>query len=154
MQCLHDPLQQIEYTHIWIDEPSIATDSINNKGCLTELRKPITAAINTFIGLTVVVTILHVVIFCMARILYTSCKNAILLSRNDGRAPGWVFGRGDFGVQRGKTAAEIMGMVNDSKQQQEIVPETTDGGDTTDVGNETSEEETAANMEEELLKLE
>ncbi|KAJ8946890.1 hypothetical protein NQ318_008246 [Aromia moschata] len=108
MQCLHDPLQQAQYAHIWVDEPTVVTDSIHSKGCLEGLKKPIVAVIDLFIFFTSVIFILHIIIFFISRILYTSCRNAVVLSDTEGIAPGWIFGRGDCGYSRGKTLGEIM----------------------------------------------
>ncbi|CAG9818996.1 unnamed protein product [Phaedon cochleariae] len=108
MQCLHDPLQQVHYAHMWVDEPKIVLDSINTKGCMMSLRKPIDAMINLFVLLTSLICILHVIIFIISRMLYTSTRNAILLEDPQGLAPGWIFGKGDCGYSGGKTLIEIM----------------------------------------------
>ncbi|KAJ8975451.1 hypothetical protein NQ317_000700 [Molorchus minor] len=110
MQCLHDPLQQSQYAHVWVDEPTIVKDSINSKGCLDDLKKPITAVIGLFIFFSSMVLILHIIIFLISRILYTSARNAVLLNDIEGISPGWIFGRGDCGYSRGKTLGEIMGV--------------------------------------------
>ncbi|KAJ8917851.1 hypothetical protein NQ315_010764 [Exocentrus adspersus] len=110
MQCLHDPVQQVQYAHLWVDDPDLIKDSINTKGCLDGLKRPITAVINFFVVLTSMVCILHIVIFIVSRILYTGSRNAILLNDPEGVAPGWIFGRGDCGYARGKTLAEMMGL--------------------------------------------
>nr|CAH7722043.1 unnamed protein product [Callosobruchus chinensis] len=59
MQCLHDPLQQPQFAHIWVDEPSIVRDSINTRGCLDGLTKLIFIFINTYICMTALVFILQ-----------------------------------------------------------------------------------------------
>lgn len=46
----------------------------------------------------------------LTKYLFTSCRNAALLMNTAGVAPGWLFGRGDFGWSRGKTLEEIMGV--------------------------------------------
>lgn len=46
----------------------------------------------------------------LTKYLFTSCRNAALLMNTGGVAPGWLFGRGDFGWNRGKTLEEIMGV--------------------------------------------
>lgn len=46
----------------------------------------------------------------LTKYLFTSCRNAALLMNMAGVAPGWLFGRGDFGWNRGKTLEEIMGV--------------------------------------------
>ncbi|KAL3269978.1 hypothetical protein HHI36_009033 [Cryptolaemus montrouzieri] len=108
MQCLHDPIQQTQSAHIWSDEPTIMTSSINTEGCLKYLRAPIEKAIISFIITTVFILVLQVTIFLVSRILYTSARNALLLEDPDGVAPGWIFGRGDCGYTGGKSVAEIM----------------------------------------------
>ncbi|XP_050498757.1 RDS/peripherin-like protein xRDS35 [Diabrotica virgifera virgifera] len=108
LQCLHDPIQQTEYAHIWVDEPSIVMESINTKGCLNLIRKPITWTINLFVTFVSLSCVVHVIIFMISRILYTSSRNAILLGSPGGLAPGWIFGRGDCGYSGGKTLLEIM----------------------------------------------
>lgn len=60
MQCLHDPLQQATYAHVWVDEPNLVKDSIYNKGCLYGLKKPVVYVINAFITLSTVIFIIHV----------------------------------------------------------------------------------------------
>ncbi|XP_057652761.1 peripherin-2-like [Diorhabda carinulata] len=108
MQCLHDPIQQTEFTHLWVAEPTFVTDSINTKGCLNILRKPITWTINAFVTVVSFLTIIHVLIFIVSRLLYTSSRNSILLGDPEEPAPGWIFGRGDCGYTGGKTVLEIM----------------------------------------------
>ncbi|CAH0554689.1 unnamed protein product [Brassicogethes aeneus] len=107
-QCLHDPLQQTMNAHLWKNEPNIVTDSINANGCLDIVWKPITKILAVFAVLISISTILHIIIFCLMRILYTSCRNLYLLPDQKGLSPGWVFGRGDCGYFRGKTLNEIM----------------------------------------------
>lgn len=46
----------------------------------------------------------------LMKYLYTACRNAVLLMNLGGTAPGWLFGRGDCGWNRGKTLDEIMGV--------------------------------------------
>lgn len=65
MQCLHDPLQQLQYSHIWADEPSMVVNSINTKGCLISLKKPVTAIISIFIFLATLIFLLHVSLQCV-----------------------------------------------------------------------------------------
>nr|XP_023028857.1 peripherin-2 [Leptinotarsa decemlineata] len=108
MQCLHDPIQQAQYAHIWVDEPTIVVNSINTKGCLDNLKRPIGSVTNVLIFLSSMVFISHLIIFIISRILYTSTRNAILLEDPEGKAPGWIFGRGDCGYAGGKTLLEIM----------------------------------------------
>lgn len=60
MQCLHDPVQQAEYAHIWVDEPNIVTDSLNTKGCLDLIRKPIDGTIKAFVVSSSFMCIFHV----------------------------------------------------------------------------------------------
>lgn len=60
MQCLHDPLQQAQYAHLWVDEPNVVKDSINTKGCVDGIKKPILAVIDLFVVFTTFVFILHV----------------------------------------------------------------------------------------------
>ncbi|KAG5872330.1 hypothetical protein JTB14_023598 [Gonioctena quinquepunctata] len=108
MQCFHDPVQQVQYAHIWVDEPTVVTDSINTKGCLDNFRRPIGSVINVFIFLSSMILIIHFIIFTVSRILYTSTRNAFVLGDLEGRAPGWIFGRGDCGYTGGKTLLEIM----------------------------------------------
>lgn len=55
MQCLHDPIQQTQSVHIWSDEPTIVTSSINTEGCLQYLKAPIEKAIISFIITTVLI---------------------------------------------------------------------------------------------------
>ncbi|XP_018578044.1 peripherin-2-like [Anoplophora glabripennis] len=110
MQCLHDPLQQPQYAHLWVDEPDVVKDSINTKGCVEGIKKPILVVINLFVVFTTFVFILHILIVIISRILYTASRNAILLQDPEGTAPGWLFGRGDCGYARGKTLTEIMGL--------------------------------------------
>ncbi|RZB40474.1 photoreceptor outer segment membrane glycoprotein 2 [Asbolus verrucosus] len=108
MQCLHDPLQQIHAHSVWADQPGLVAESLNTEGCISKLRIPIRSALTTFILLIVINCIVQVIIFLVVRILYTSCRNAILLNDPDGVAPGWIFGRGDCGYNRGKTLGDIM----------------------------------------------
>lgn len=44
----------------------------------------------------------------LTKYLFSACKNAAILMNTGGVAPGWLFGRGDFGYNRGKTLYEIM----------------------------------------------
>lgn len=46
--------------------------------------------------------------FLVTRLLYTSCRNAVILGEPKGPAPGWILGRGDCGYNRGKSLGEIM----------------------------------------------
>ncbi|KAH0811421.1 hypothetical protein GEV33_011373 [Tenebrio molitor] len=108
MQCLHDPLQQARSHHVWADQPSLVADSLNTDGCLGKLKVPIKSALSTFILLVVVNCIVQLLIFLVVRILYTSCRNAAILNDPEGVAPGWIFGRGDCGYNRGKTLGDIM----------------------------------------------
>ncbi|XP_044754210.1 peripherin-2 [Coccinella septempunctata] len=108
MQCLHDPIQQTQSVHIWSDEPTIVTSSINTEGCLQYLRAPIEKAIICFMISTVLILVFQLFIFLVSRILYTSARNALLLEDPYGVAPGWIFGRGDCGYTGGKSVAEIM----------------------------------------------
>ncbi|CAH1115182.1 unnamed protein product [Psylliodes chrysocephalus] len=108
MQCLHDPVQQAEYAHIWVDEPNIVTDSLNTKGCLDLIRKPIDGTIKAFVVSSSFMCIFHVVIFIVSRILYTSARNSIFMGDPGGISPGWVFGRGDCGYSGGQSIIEIM----------------------------------------------
>lgn len=108
MQCLHDPIQQKESSHIWIDEPTLILSSINSNGCLKKLRLPIEKAVITFIVTTVLIILVQITIFLIARIMYTSSRNALLMGSPHGTAPGWIFGRGDCGYTGGKSIAEIM----------------------------------------------
>ncbi|CAG9862068.1 unnamed protein product [Phyllotreta striolata] len=108
LQCLHDPIQQREFSHIWTDEPNIITDSINTKGCLDSMRRPIEAVIRAFVASSSVMCLVHILIFVVSRILYTSARNSAIMGEPRGLAPGWVFGRGDFGYSGGKSIIEIM----------------------------------------------
>lgn len=89
----------------------------------------------------------------MSRILYTSCKNNLLLNRSDERAPGWILGYGDFDLKRGKTAAEIMGMNGKVDESKALVAFEPTEDETTDAINETSEEEGVA-IEKKFLNIE
>lgn len=60
MQCLHDPIQQTQSVHIWSDEPTIVTSSINTEGCLQYLRAPIERAIICFMITTVLILAVQV----------------------------------------------------------------------------------------------
>ncbi|KAK9876900.1 hypothetical protein WA026_015936 [Henosepilachna vigintioctopunctata] len=108
MQCLHDRIQQTQSAHIWSDDPSVMTSSINTEGCLKYLRAPIERAIVSFVVTTVLIMIIQVFIFLISRVMYTSTRNALLLDDPEGVAPGWIFGRGDCGYTGGKSIAEIM----------------------------------------------
>lgn len=44
----------------------------------------------------------------LTKYLFSACLNAAILMNTGGVAPGWLFGRGDFGYNRGKTLYEIM----------------------------------------------
>ncbi|EFA09824.2 hypothetical protein TcasGA2_TC011971 [Tribolium castaneum] len=102
MQCLHDPLQQVGANH-----QSLVADALNTEGCITKLKIPIRMAITTFIILVVLNCLVQLVLFLVVRVLYTSCRNAEILE-TDGVAPGWIFGRGDCGYNRGKTLLDYM----------------------------------------------
>lgn len=69
MQCFHDPLQQIESSHIWSDEPDLVSTSIYESGCLEILRGPVQVSLSIYIVLVVFIVLLHVrsfvVFFCM-----------------------------------------------------------------------------------------
>ncbi|CAG9763271.1 unnamed protein product [Ceutorhynchus assimilis] len=120
LQCLHDPLQQRIYTNLWVDEPETVTNSLNTEGCLKKMRSPFGKIIESFTLIISAITILHVITILVSRILYTSCRNAILLYDQEGVAPGWLFGRGDCGYARGKTLTEIMGITNEILEQRII----------------------------------
>lgn len=60
MQCLHDPLQQAQYAHLWVDEPNVVKDSINTEGCLNGIKGPIIVVINLFVMFTTYICVLHV----------------------------------------------------------------------------------------------
>lgn len=47
----------------------------------------------------------------LIKYLFTACRNAAILMNTGGTAPGWIFGRGDFGWNRGRTLEEIMGVI-------------------------------------------
>uniref|UniRef100_A0AAR5PPU1 Tetraspanin n=2 Tax=Dendroctonus ponderosae TaxID=77166 RepID=A0AAR5PPU1_DENPD len=120
LQCLHDPLQQVGFTNIWVDEPNTVSDSLNTKGCVEKMKAPIGWVIDGFIMIISAIVFLHIIIILASRILYTSCRNAILLYDPEGTSPGWVFGRGDCGYARGKTLTEIMGITNEILEQRII----------------------------------
>lgn len=63
MQCFHDPLQQLESSHIWTDEPDLVTSSIYQRGCLEVLRHPVQVSLNIYIALVVFIILLHVTVF-------------------------------------------------------------------------------------------
>ncbi|KAL1494576.1 hypothetical protein ABEB36_010152 [Hypothenemus hampei] len=117
LQCLHDPLQQTAFTNVWVDEPNTVTDSLNTRGCVEKMNTPLGWIIDIYMLIISAITFFHVVIVLTSRVLYTSCRNAILLYDPDGVAPGWIFGRGDCGYARGKTLTEIMGITNEILQQ-------------------------------------
>ncbi|KAF7285860.1 photoreceptor outer segment membrane glycoprotein 2-like [Rhynchophorus ferrugineus] len=117
MQCFHDPIQQTAFTNLWVDAPETVADSINTKGCVEKMKGSIGCIIEGFIMLIVIVAVIHVNIFLVSRILYTSCRNAVLLYDPQGVAPGWIFGRGDCGYSRGKTLTELMGITNEILEQ-------------------------------------
>ncbi|KAB0799666.1 hypothetical protein PPYR_07546 [Photinus pyralis] len=112
LQCFHDPFQQMESSYLWKEEPTIVENSLYTKGCLTTLTKPIEEGITGFITITVLIFILMIATILLSRIVYTSCRNAELLHRPTGIAPGWIFGRGDFGWNRGPTLDDMMEGVN------------------------------------------
>lgn len=60
MQCFHDPLQQLESSHIWTDDPDLVTTSIYEKGCLEILRGPVQTSLSVYIVLVVFIVLLHV----------------------------------------------------------------------------------------------
>ncbi|XP_060530101.1 photoreceptor outer segment membrane glycoprotein 2 [Cylas formicarius] len=120
MQCLHDPIQQVEYTHLWIDQPNLVTDSLNIEGCMAKIKRPIGWIIFSCLGIVFIITFFHIMTIVLSRILYTSCRNAILLYDREGIAPGWIFGRGDLGYTRGKTLTEIMGVTNEILEQRMV----------------------------------
>ncbi|XP_019877453.1 peripherin-2 [Aethina tumida] len=119
-QCFHDALQQPGYAHLWKDEDSIVESSVNTNGCLEIVSKPVEFSINLVTALMSVITVLHVIIFCLMKILYTSCRNVFLLEDHKGKSPGWVFGRGDFGYMMGKTLHEIMEGVDQKGSEQQV----------------------------------
>ncbi|XP_066248023.1 photoreceptor outer segment membrane glycoprotein 2-like [Euwallacea similis] len=112
LQCLHDPLQQVEFTNVWVDKPNTVTDSLNTIGCVEKMKIPLEQFVDGFVMVVSAVTFLHVIIIALSRFLYTSARNAILLFDPEGVAPGWIFGRGDCGYARGKTLTELMGITS------------------------------------------
>lgn len=65
MQCFHDPLQQLESSHIWSEEPDLVTSSINVGGCLQILRGPVQISLSIYIILVVFIVLLHVRCLCL-----------------------------------------------------------------------------------------
>ncbi|XP_071050358.1 peripherin-2 [Onthophagus taurus] len=107
MQCLHDPLQQIQSVHLWHEQPKLVLESINTEGCLDKLRAPIRWSL---IGFTVVCTFLvlfQLAIIIVSRLLYTSCKNSIILRDPEGESPGYILTRGCIGKAH-KTISELV----------------------------------------------
>ncbi|XP_030763899.1 photoreceptor outer segment membrane glycoprotein 2 isoform X2 [Sitophilus oryzae] len=117
MQCFHDPVQQTALANLWADAPDTITDSLNVKGCVEKMKAPLGWIIDLITMVISGITILHVITVLVSRILYTSCRNAVLLYDPEGIAPGWIFGRGDCGYARGKTLTEIMGITNEILEQ-------------------------------------
>ncbi|XP_017772768.1 PREDICTED: LOW QUALITY PROTEIN: uncharacterized protein LOC108559904 [Nicrophorus vespilloides] len=109
MQCFHDPLQQIQSAHLWKEQPEFLDGTIYNKGCLTVLREPIEASL---VGLIIVTSILIInqviAIIVISRLLYTSCRNAVVLRDVMAPSPGWLFGRDCFSATKGRTVSEVM----------------------------------------------
>ncbi|XP_050310113.1 photoreceptor outer segment membrane glycoprotein 2 [Anthonomus grandis grandis] len=120
LPCLHDPVQQYEYTSVWAETPQTVQDSLNTDGCVTKLRTPLGFVVESLAAVIGAITLLHVIIILISRILYTSCRNAIMLYDVEGVAPGWIFGRGDCGYARGKTLTEIMGLTNEVLAQRAV----------------------------------
>lgn len=80
MQCFHDPLQQLESSHIWSDDPDLVISSIYEQGCLQILRAPVQTSLSIYIVLVVFIVLLHV------RILFNFASNKIRILDSDNGA--------------------------------------------------------------------
>lgn len=60
LQCLHDPLQQVGFTNIWVDAPNTVSDSLNTKGCVEKMKAPIGWVIDGFVMIISAIVFLHV----------------------------------------------------------------------------------------------
>ncbi|KAK4876214.1 hypothetical protein RN001_012636 [Aquatica leii] len=108
LQCFHDPFQQPESSYLWKEEPLLIEQSIYNTGCLSILTRPVEKASKAFILITSCLFILMICSICTVRMLFTSCRNNIILQHESGIAPGWIFGRGDCGWAYGPPLDQIM----------------------------------------------
>ncbi|KAF5292009.1 hypothetical protein FQA39_LY14126 [Lamprigera yunnana] len=108
LQCLHDPFQQIESAYLWKEDPAIVENSIYLKGCLAILKEPVERAFAGFIVVTIFIFIFMIFAIFVARVLYTSSRNNLMLQNDQGIAPGWIFGRGDCKWAYGPTLDQMM----------------------------------------------
>ncbi|KRT80346.1 Tetraspannin, partial [Oryctes borbonicus] len=114
MQCLHDPLQQAQSSHLWKEQPKLVVESINTDGCLDKLRAPIRESMIGLLIVCILLVVLQVFIIIVSRLLYTSSKNAIILRNPEGESPGYLLTRGCTG-QAKKTISELVLAIHTSK---------------------------------------
>lgn len=108
MQCLHDPLQQVQSAHLWREQPEFVLESINNEGCLKIIKSPIEKSLTAFVLVGSLIVILQLCIIVLSRLVYTSSRNAVVLRDPYGYSPGWVFGRNFCSMQKNRTLSKIM----------------------------------------------
>nr|CAD7202123.1 unnamed protein product [Timema douglasi] len=106
--CLHDPLQQRHIAYLWDDRSEHILASIHPQGCLSAILSPVNYALVATIVFNALGFVLHVIVIVMCRYLYVSTRNSVFLGDPKCTAPGWLFGRGDFGYRWGATLEEIM----------------------------------------------
>ncbi|XP_076375595.1 peripherin-2 [Megalopta genalis] len=99
--CYHDPLQLPN------PEQNSTYESLNAQGCLIVMKTVLNGTLYSAVPLIVFLFVLQVVVTVLSRLDFTAARNAVALGERYRAAPGWLYGRLDFGCDDGPNLCQI-----------------------------------------------
>ncbi|CAK9795264.1 Photoreceptor outer segment membrane glycoprotein 2 [Anthophora plagiata] len=99
--CYHDPLQLPN------PEQNSTYESLNARGCLIAMKTVLNGTLYSAAFLIAFLFVLQISVCVASRFDFTAARNAVALGDRRASAPGWLYGRLDFGLASGPNLCQI-----------------------------------------------
>ncbi|XP_054015512.1 peripherin-2-like [Hylaeus anthracinus] len=99
--CYHDPLQLPN------PEQNSTYETLNARGCLVVVKTALNGTLYSAAVLIVFLFVFQVGVTVLSRLDFTAARNAVALGNRWRGAPGWLYGRLDFGNASGPNLCQI-----------------------------------------------